>query len=198
MGKVTHKEVLVLLVMPSVTGAITKVILMPYEKVSIKKGEFASAPTICPEHPKLHPYYVAMATRVTELSSLDVVKSRLRLSTKRFTEFDQEAVPLSKHRTTKPSWNHLWDIEVIKESGLKTKIHYEGYSQRHDEWIRKSQIVYKPTAASIPTKQLSLHSVLACTIKQKLVLSRKYDDPAVRLQLPFDTKTFVLLQQQGR
>ena len=84
--------------MPSVTGTTAKVILAPYEEVSIKEGICISAHNLS-RMPKTPPILRSNGhAQVTELSSLDVVKSRLRLSTKRFTEFDQEAVPLSKRR----------------------------------------------------------------------------------------------------
>ena len=56
-----------------------------------------------------------------------------------------------------------------------TTVH--GYSAKHDRWIRKSEIKYKPVASSIPDEQLSLLNVLACAIKQKLVPSRSHDAP---------------------
>ena len=54
---------------------------------------------------------------------------------------------------------------------------YTGYSAKHDRWIRKSEIKYKPVASSIPDEKLSLLNVLACAIKQKLVPSRSHDAP---------------------
>ena len=78
------------------------------------------------------------------------------------------------------------------------KIRYTGYSAKHDKWIRKSEIEYKPATSTVPNKKLSLLATLACAIKQKLVPSRKHDDPGVRLQLPFDRHSFALLQQHGK
>ena len=85
----------------------------------------------------------------------------------------------------------------MEEDECKVKIHYVGYSTNYDEWIRRSEIVFKPPS-SLPDETLSLTLALACSIKQKLVPSRKLEDPAVRIQIPFDSATFQLLQQKGK
>ena len=40
--------------------------------------------------------------------------------------------------------NRLYDIEVLEEEEYRIKIHYIGYGSRYDEWIRKSELCYKP------------------------------------------------------
>ena len=133
-----------------------------------------------------------------ELSCVEAVKARSRQPSKRAVESLACAEDGAVARSSKKSSHHrLYDIEIIEEKDYKVKIHYAGYSAKHDEWIRKSEVAYKPASGFVPSKKLSLLAVLACSIKQKLVPSRKHQDPAVRLQLPFDSDTFQLLQQQG-
>ena len=78
------------------------------------------------------------------------------------------------------------------------KVHYTGYSSQYDEWIR-SQIIYKPVRRlSTPNDEHSISLLaLGSQIKQKLVPSRKVEDPAMRIQLPFNKTTFELLRRQG-
>ena len=137
---------------------------------------------------------------MAELSCIDVVKTaRTRAPSRSLLESQAES-PMRpiRERVSKPPLNHLYDIEVIEEERYKVKVHYIGYSSKYDEWIRKSEIAYKPTPTPTPQEDLSLLSALACSIKQKLVPSRKIEDPAVRIQLPFDSSTFQLMQQKGK
>ena len=131
-----------------------------------------------------------------KLSCFDVVKSRSRQTPNRGNKVADRDNYSNKSKKTSP--NHLLDIEVLEQEEYRVKIHYTGYSARHDRWIRKSEIEYKPASTTVPDKKLSLLAVLACAIKQKLVPSRKLEDPDVRLQLPFDRNTFTLLQQCGK
>ncbi len=131
---------------------------------------------------------------MAELSSLDTVKSRSRPRSRRFLESCESTAvatgrPTRKRANQHPR-NHLYDIEIVEEEQYRAKVHYAGYSSEYDEWIRKSEIAYKPTFSEQPDQELSLLSTLACGIKQKLVPSRKIEDPAVRIQLPFDQSTF--------
>lgn len=77
-----------------------------------------------------------------------------------------------------------------------------GYSSKYDEWIRRSQIRYVPLRSSIRQEPHSLlehdFSMLACNIKQKLVPSRKTEEPLVKLQLPFTKSAFRLLKEVGK
>ena len=137
---------------------------------------------------------------MAELSCIDVVKTaRTRAPSRSLLESQAESPMRPIHeRVSKPPLNHLYDIEVIEEERYKVKVHYIGYCSKYDEWIRKSEIAYKPTPTPAPQEDLSLLSALACSIKQKLVPSRKIEDPAVRIQLPFDSSTFQLMQQKGK
>ena len=98
--------------------------------------------------------------------------------------------------------NHLYDIEVIEEEELRVKIHYVGYESSSNEWIRKSDIRYKPVPNSpeeTPADEASLPlSALASSIKHKLIPSKNLEDPAVRIQLAMNIDTFRLLLQRGK
>ena len=135
------------------------------------------------------------------LSSLSVVKSRTRTLSRRVREgIERGAHSCSKRR----KYSTLFPIEVVDEdSQHQVKIHYVGYSDKYDEWIRKSQIQYKPVVSNSPlsSQELNLQShnfaTLACGIKQKLVPIRKLEDPKVRIQVPFDNTSFNLLKRNG-
>ena len=118
------------------------------------------------------------------LSSLSVVKCRTRSRSRRvregIDETERGAQSCSKRR--KYSRSNLFPIEVIDEDTQhQVKIHYVGYSDKYDEWIRKSQIQYKPVVSPLSSQELNLQShnfaSLACCIKQKLVPSRKLEGP---------------------
>ncbi len=138
---------------------------------------------------------------MAELSSMEAVKNRKdRKPSGRAVALHESAeAPTSNTKRQRPGRNHLYNVEVVEEEENKVKIHYVGYSSKHDEWIRKSEIAYKPSCSCRATDaDLSLTSALACAIKQKLVPRRKLEDPAVRIQLPFDSATFQLLQAKGK
>ena len=98
----------------------------------------------------------------------------------------------------------------MEEETHRIKIHYVGYSARHDEWIRKSEVRYKPVRDSHRTDQNAaespgstnaaflVFSTLGCCIKQKLVPSGAREDPAVRIQLPCTKESFQIIKQRGR
>ena len=93
----------------------------------------------------------------------------------------------------------LYQIEIVEECEQQVKVHYTGYSKHYDEWIRRSQIGYKPVLLpSRPIESLELQnmSMLACSIKRKLVPGKR-EDPKVRIQVPFDTSSMELLKQQA-
>lgn len=134
------------------------------------------------------------------MSSLSVVKSRTRTRSRRIRESIEEGGVRSFSKCRKRST--LFPVEVIDEDTQhQVKIHYVGYSNKYDEWIRKSQIQYKPVVLPLSSKELNLQShnftTLACCIKQKLIPSRKLEDPKVRIQIPFDNTSFNLLKRNG-
>jgi len=143
------------------------------------------------------------------LSCIHTVKNRSRRSSKRVLEYN--AAIAASHSRTRTNLRHgptrsrsqIYSIQVMEEEGYRVKVHYVGYSSRYDEWIRRSQIVYKPVHQPCTPNNESRneHSLallaLGSQIKQKLVPSRKTEDPAVRIQLPFSTSTFELLRRAG-
>ena len=135
---------------------------------------------------------------MAQLSCIDTVKTRSRNPSKRVLEFSADDLPRTRRRVSQRPSNQIYAVEIVEEDQYKVKIHYSGYSSSYDEWIRRSEIIYRPSKGSSPDENLSLISALACTIKQKLVPSRKHKDPAVRIQMPFDSCSFQLLQRKGK
>ncbi len=88
--------------------------------------------------------------------------------------------------------NRLYDVEDTN----KVKIHYIGYNSTHDEWIDRIDLVHR-APAPVEEVELSLLTVLATTIKQRLACFRK-DDPSVKIYLPFDSTSFVELAAKGK
>lgn len=128
------------------------------------------------------------------LSCLDCVKGRTRTGTARTREAAElHSLALQIPRSTNTEWhrgrNYLYDIEVVEEEQYRVKIHYIGYGSDSDEWIRKSDIQYKPVADSLVAETpdsdevTQAFSTLASSIKQKLVPSKRFEDPAVRIHL---------------
>ena len=153
-----------------------------------------------------------MSCSAMNLSCLSSVKARTRVSSRRFRESTtSESLLLGRHGGKRTSNtgnpNRLYDIEMLEEDEYRVKIHYVGYSSQYDEWIRKSEIRYKPGSPlearhddheqSLDDSSL-VFSALGSFIKQKLVPSGGKDDPAVRIQLPCAHETFQLLKRRGR
>ena len=119
------------------------------------------------------------------LSCVDAIKSCSRTPSRRVREDIEEIAALEgpSCRRQQSSRSSLFPIEVIDEDVAQhqVKIHYNGFSDKHDEWIRKSQIHYIPVLVS-PSSSEDLQShnfaTLACCIKQKLYPS-KIEDPKV-------------------
>ena len=92
-------------------------------------------------------------------------------------------IKLPKAKKTKEARNdsQLYDIEVLERDPRtqSVKIHYIGYSARHDEWRPVSDIIDKPMKQDTP------HAELASRIKSSLTSSRK-NSPEVRIEIPFD------------
>ena len=136
-----------------------------------------------------------------DLSCLDAVKSRSRTVSSRLRESTEETLITRDSSTRRTTKSTLFPIEVINENVIQhqVKIHYTGYSNKYDEWIRKSQIQYKPVPEPEESVDLQSHNfaTLACCIKQKLIPSRKTEDPKVRIQIPFVESSFNLLKRKG-
>ena len=149
-----------------------------------------------------------MSTNV--LSCLDAVKSRSRTQSSRLRESTEESKTIRASSCSRRhnSRSTLFPIQVLDEDITRqheVKIHYIGFSKKYDEWIRKSQIQYKPVleppspSESEESVDLQSHNfaTLACCIKQKLIPSRKTEDPKVRIQIPFVVSSFNLLKRKG-
>ena len=143
------------------------------------------------------------------LSCLYCVKGRTRRVTSRVREAGEShslssQIPRATNAAQNRGRNHLCDVEVIEEEQYRVKIHYIGYESSSDEWIRKSDIRYKPVAeaegfgAESPDELSLALSILATSIKQKLVPSRNFEDPAIRIQLAMNSNIIQLLCQRGR
>ena len=144
---------------------------------------------------------------MSALSCLDSVKinPRNRSLSRRLRESASNDEPARSSLGSRKRLNsnrRLYNIQVIEEEQYKVKVHYVGYSSKYDEWIRKSQIQYTPLRTGMRREPDALpeyhFSVLACNIKQKLVPSRKIEDPLVKVQIPFTTSTFKLLKEAGK
>lgn len=145
---------------------------------------------------------------MSSLSCLDCVKGRTRRGTARTREAAELQLPLasylprSSNTARNRGRNYLYEVEVVEEEQYRVKIHYVGYDSSSDEWIRKSDIRYKPvgesSGAAEPDEEELALSTLASFIKQKLVPSKRLEDPAVRIQLAMNKSTMELLQQKGR
>ena len=137
---------------------------------------------------------------VCVLSCIDTVKTRERIESfkKRAEEGSGNSV-VFRPRPNSLSKSTLYPIQIIEESEQQVKVHYTGFSDCYDEWIRRSQIGYKPVSlpvCRVESLELQNLSMLACSIKQKLVPG-KTEDPKVRIQLPFDRSSMELLKQQA-
>ena len=85
----------------------------------------------------------------------------------------------------------LYSITVL-ERDLdcdRVKIHYSGYSDKHDEWRDAADIVDPPVVKKETYRPFELHRELALQIKLALT-SANNRDPAVRIELPFDKLLF--------
>ena len=69
------------------------------------------------------------------------------------------------------------------------KIHYTGYSSRHDEWRNREDVLQPPIVIPEKYKPLDVHELLSYAIKSSLVSGRDRD-PAIRLEVPFDKLIF--------
>ena len=137
----------------------------------------------------------------------DCVKGRTRTGTAQTREAAEShslalQIPRSTNAERHCRRNYLYDIEVVEEEQYRVKIHYIGYGSDSDEWIRKSDIQYKPVGDSLvaetPDEVTQAFSTLASSIKQELVPSKRFEDPAVRIQLAMNNNIIQLFRQRGR
>ena len=102
----------------------------------------------------------------------------------------------SSNRTKKSSKSSdIYPIEVVDEdsSSSQVRVHYIGYSSKHDEWKSKEDIISlgddpdpnPNTESGILVNRFSLYGELRSRIKTALNSGRK-DSPMVKIDLPFD------------
>lgn len=116
---------------------------------------------------------------------------------KDYKELADTKLPRAK-RSSKHDMDKLYAVEIVEEEN-RVKIHYTGYSSKHDEWRDKEDIV-EPIIASSEAgryKPLDVHEILAYAIKSSLVSGRD-GDPAVRVEVPFDRLIFQGLKLAGK
>ena len=134
---------------------------------------------------------------MAELSCLTAVKERTRTPSALGLEAAAQEEATVRLIRVRDNPDRLYEIEVLEEDEHRVKVHYTGYSSRYDEWLRRSDLVFKPPKQLAHEPDFSLLSVLACSIKKSLVVSRKADS-AVRIQLPFDIEVFHRLVEKGK
>ena len=133
---------------------------------------------------------------MVELSCFTSLKERTRAPSSLGLEAAAQEKATVRLNRVRENPNQLYEIEVLEEED-RIKVHYTGYSSRYDEWLRRSEIVFKPPKQLAHEPDFSLLSVLACSIKKSLTVSRKADS-AVRIQLPFDMTEFQRLVEKGK
>ena len=133
---------------------------------------------------------------MVELSCFTSLKERTRAPSSLGLEAAAQEKATVRLNRVRENPNQLYEIEVLEEED-RIKVHYTGYSSRYDEWLRRSEIVFKPPKQHAHEPDFSLLSVLACSIKKSLTVSRKADS-AVRIQLPFDMTEFQRLVEKGK
>ena len=131
------------------------------------------------------------------LSSIDAVKNRQRNTV---TTLEVSPPSLPRRRATSSLKRNLYDIEIVDEDeeSDRVRIHYVGYSSEYDEWRNRSEIVVRPPQTVIPPRvdpvSFSFSNLLSA-IKKQLKPSR--EDPAIRIQLPFEEEDCEFLIQKG-
>ena len=108
----------------------------------------------------------------------------------------ESSLPQAGRRRVKHA-NNLYDVEVVEEHDDRVKIHYTGYTDRFDQWISRSDVVYRPPCTPMDCEENSPLYLLACNIKQKLWPS-KTEDPLVKVYMPFSEEAFRALATQGK
>ena len=103
---------------------------------------------------------------------------------------DIKLPPLKRHRKDKDS-EKTYPVEVVDADDTGgVKIHYVGYSSRHDEWRRESDLVRLSPPSPDLLRPISLYEELSYAIKAALKPSGPSKDPIVRLEIPFDLLSF--------
>ena len=108
---------------------------------------------------------------------------------KNFRELSDIKLPRASRQSSKWNADELYTIEIIEEREDEVKIHYVGYSSKHDEWRNREEIVQLSTNQPERYRPFDFHDQLAYAIKSALV-SHRDKDPAVRIEIPFDLLMF--------
>ena len=133
-----------------------------------------------------------------ELSSLNAVKTRARRPAQKEGAASELLLEHCCRKERKHHPNKLYDVEVVEDDPdqERVKIHYIGYGTEYEEWKSKSEIVICPPSRDSSTSpDVSPFSTLACCIKRKLLPNR--EDPAIRIQTPFDKENWKLLEEKA-
>ena len=100
-------------------------------------------------------------------------------------------------RQQKDSATKEYPVKIVeRDAAGQVKIHYIGYSSRHDEWKPESELVDLPVQRSSSSTDLDLlhpfnvYDELSYCIKAALKPSGHRKDPDVRLELPISLLSF--------
>lgn len=139
-----------------------------------------------------------MATNQELTSVAAAVKSRTNRtpSSRSIESAAGTSIPRAVRRRKNTDSKTLYDIDVIEERADEVKIHYVGYEAKYDEWIKRTDVVYRPPRTPESYEETSPLYQLACNIKQRLWPS-KVEDPAVRIYMPFCKEDFERLAAIG-
>ena len=110
---------------------------------------------------------------------------------KNYKQLSDTKLPRASRRSAKhEDDDQLYSVEITEEREDQVKIHYIGYSSKHDEWRKKEDIV-QPSTINRPERYqpFDIHQQLVYAVKASLV-SYRYKDPAVRIEVPFDWLMF--------
>lgn len=120
------------------------------------------------------------------------LRARAAINYKEPRESDITIAAPGRTKTVKSSKTNLFPIEVVDEDSTRYKVHYVGFSSKHDEWQMKSDVVDLEHGDSeeAPNHQISQHRFslyheLATRIKTALNSSRK-ESPIIKIDMPFD------------
>ena len=109
---------------------------------------------------------------------------------KNYRELSDTKLPRVSRQSSKQNSDELYTIEIIEEREDEVRIHYVGYSSKHDEWRSREEIVQPSTNQPAERyRPFDCHDQLAYAIKSALV-SHRDKDPAVRIEIPFDPLIF--------
>jgi len=118
---------------------------------------------------------------------------------KRFIEEFNNSKP-QKLKKPKAQDKNLYDVEILVVDRIRNlvKIHFTGYSSKHDEWrpyeedtlpVIRFERMTKPLEMSVTERLQNFYERLYREIKRSLYSGRR-DDPDVRIEVPVDEDVF--------